>query len=142
MRQPVREKLDFISLRQATKLAKKTDCPMFLGIIRAAVDQNVPPKKIKTKSKARVGEVHGVTEGEKRRIAKEAGPVTKDVPVTQVINEKIQQADLVVRVRLEGILEEFRDVFPDKLPYGPPPKRHIDHEIDLVPGEAPSHKHP
>ena len=88
VRQPMREKLDFISLRQATKLAKKTDCPMFLGIIRATADQNVPPKKIKTKSKARAGAVHGVTEGEKRRIAKEIGPVTKDVPVTQVIKKK------------------------------------------------------
>ena len=76
------------------------------------------------------------------RLAKETGPVTKDVPVTQVITEKIQQADPVVRARLQGILEEFRDVFPDKLPYGPPPKRHIDHEIDLVPGEAPPHKNP
>ena len=113
---------------------------MFLGIIRATADQNVPPKKSKTKSKARAGAVHGVTEGEKRRLAKETGPVTKDVPVTQVITEKIQQADPVVRARLQGILEEFRDVFPDKLPYGPPPKRHIDHEIDLVPGEAPPHK--
>ena len=63
MRQLVREKLDFISLRQATKLARKTDCPMFLGIIRATADQNVPPKKSKTKSKARAGAVHGVTEG-------------------------------------------------------------------------------
>ena len=33
-------------------------------------------------------------------------------------------------------------MFPDKLPYGPPPKRQIDHEIDTVPGEAPPHKSP
>ena len=33
-------------------------------------------------------------------------------------------------------------MFPNKLPYGPPPKRQIDHEIETVPGEAPPHKSP
>ena len=37
---------------------------------------------------------------------------------------------------------EFQDVFPDQLPYGPPPKRVIDHEIETTPGETPPHKSP
>ena len=33
-------------------------------------------------------------------------------------------------------------MFPEKLPYGPPPSRMIDHEIEVVPGSEPPHKSP
>ncbi|XP_056688899.1 uncharacterized protein [Spinacia oleracea] len=35
---------------------------------------------------------------------------------------------------LRELLEEFRDVFPNDLPPGLPPKRGIEHQIDLIPG--------
>ena len=40
------------------------------------------------------------------------------------------------------MLEEYGDIFPKKLPYGPPPKRLIDHEIEVVLGSEPPHKNP
>ena len=83
-----------------------------------------------------------MTEGEKRRFAKKTGSVTKDVPVEEVIKQKMQEVDPIVRAHFQGILEVYRDVFLDKLPYGPPPKRLVDHEIETVPGEAPPHKSP
>ena len=143
VRSPVKEKLDFISLRQAKKLAKTTDYPMYLGIIRGTDDWSVPPQKLKTKkSKSKLGAAHGMTEGEKRRLMKETGPVTKETPAEVVMQEHIQKADPEVRASLRGILEDYRDIFPSKLPYGPPPKRQLDHEIETVPGEAPPHKSP
>jgi hypothetical protein len=36
-----------------------------------------------------------------------------------------------------AIINEYKDVFPNDLPSGLPPKRDIDHRIDLVPGQAP-----
>ena len=46
-------------------------------------------------------------------------------------------------IRLEDypILQEFRDVFPDEIPWIPP-KRDIDFTIELVPGAAPVPKKP
>ena len=135
--------MDFISLRQAKKLAKTTDYPMYLGIIRGTDDWSVPPQKLKAKkSKSKLGTAHGMTEGEKRRLMKETGPVTKEVSAEIVMQEHIQKADPEVRASLRGILEDYHDIFPSKLPYGPPPKRQLDHEIDTVPGEAPPHKSP
>ena len=35
------------------------------------------------------------------------------------------------------LLAEFRDVMPDQLPPGLPPKREVDHKIELLPGTRP-----
>lgn len=39
--------------------------------------------------------------------------------------------------RIQTLLQEFADVFPDKLPAELPPKRDIDHRITLEPGSTP-----
>ena len=96
----------------------------------------------KNRPRSKIGATRGMTEGEKRKIVKEIGPVTQDVPVETVIAQHVQNADEAVREHLQQTLEEFKDVFPDQLPYGPPPKRIVDHEIDTLPGEAPPHKSP
>ena len=40
------------------------------------------------------------------------------------------------------LLAEFRDVFPEDLPSGLPPKREVDHRIELEPGNVPPTKAP
>ncbi len=40
--------------------------------------------------------------------------------------------------RMNNLNKEFADVFPDKLPPGLPPKRSVDHHIDLEEGAVPS----
>ena len=53
---------------------------MVLGIICGTEDWDVPRKKLKTKRpKSKLIAAHGMTEGEKRRLVKETGPVTKEV---------------------------------------------------------------
>ena len=132
------EELDFVTVRQAARTANKTDHPMFLCVVKA----NTDPKTCWTKSKSKASVVKGLTEDEKRRIAKETGPITKEVPIDETIKNKVAEADQSVRERLQQTLEEFKDVFPAQLPYGPPPKRVIDHEIETTPGATPPHKSP
>ena len=44
--------------------------------------------------------------------------------------------------QLQKILKEYKDVFRDKLPSGLPPRRDVDHKIELEPGSAPMAKAP
>ena len=64
-----------------------------------------------------------MTEGKKRRLSKKTGLVTKEIPVKEVIKEHIQKADPVVRASLEGISNDYHDIFPFKLPHRPLRKR-------------------
>ena len=44
--------------------------------------------------------------------------------------------ECVIERRMEDLLSEFADVFPDDLPSGLPPIRGIEHQIDLIPGAS------
>ena len=96
VRQPKREKIDFMTFRQAARLANNTEQPMFLGMIRA-IESQKPEKKSKSKSKSRAGATHGMTEGKKRRLLKETGPVKEDLPVIEVMKMKIAEVDSSVQ---------------------------------------------
>ena len=98
--------------------------------------------KTKTKIKARAGTAHGLAEGEKRRMLKESGPVKDTKTVEDIKKDMVKKADPKVKGELSKILEEYGDIFPEKLPYGPPPRRVFDHEIEVVPGSTPPHKSP
>ena len=120
---------------------------MYLGIIRGIDDFSMQLKQTKPKTKTKrsrpkLASTHGMTEGEKRRLMKETGPVTIEILAETVIKTHLQKADPAVRAPLKEISDDYRDLFPSKLPYGPPPKRQLDHEIHLVPGEEPPYKSP
>ncbi|KAL0288261.1 UNVERIFIED_CONTAM: hypothetical protein Sangu_2665200 [Sesamum angustifolium] len=50
--------------------------------------------------------------------------------------EKIEQASGTIPGVIKKLLKEFEDVMPNKLPWKLPPKRAVDHEIELVPSTS------
>lgn len=59
---------------------------------------------------------------------------------TLVGEEEMVDGDIPDAVK--DVLEEFEDVMPPQLPKGLPPRRHIDHSIELMPGARPPAKAP
>ena len=121
IRQPIREKLDFISMRQAKRLANSSDTPMYLGIIRGIDDFSMQLKQPKPKTKRsrpKLATTHGMTEGEKRRLMKETGLLTTKIPIETVIETHLQKADPAVRVPLRGFFDDYgAEMFhPPKIP--------------------------
>ena len=45
--------------------------------------------------------------------------------------------DVEVPDSMAGILKEFRNIMPSELPKELPPRRPIDHKIELLPGAKP-----
>ena len=117
VRQPIREKLGFISLRQAKRLANSSDTPMHLGIIRGIDDFSMQLKQTKTKTKIsrpKLATTHGMMEGEKWSLMKETGPVTTEIPAETVIETHLQKADPAVCAPLRGIFDDYRGFVPLK----------------------------
>ena len=59
--------------------------------------------------------------------------------IVELDDEKI---DTPFPREIKDILVEFSDVFPKELPAGLPPKRAVDHCIELLPGTEPPHRAP
>jgi RNase H-like domain found in reverse transcriptase/Reverse transcriptase (RNA-dependent DNA polymerase)/Integrase zinc binding domain/Chromo (CHRromatin Organisation MOdifier) domain/gag-polyprotein putative aspartyl protease len=58
----------------------------------------------------------------------------------RVLNIHQNESDSDKKMRdkdIDKILKDFQDVFPEDLPKGLPPKRAIDHKIELIPGSNP-----
>ena len=108
-----------------------------LAVVHPIRNEDIPKKIKKPKTKTRAGAAHGRTEGEKQRMLKESGPSKDTTTVKDTMKDMVEKADCAVGGELSKILEEYGDVFPEKLPYGPPPRRMIDHEIEVVPGSEP-----
>ena len=85
---------------------------MYLGIIRGIDDFSMQLKQTKPKtktkrSKPKLASTHGITEGEKRHLMKETGPVTTEIPAETVIKTHLQKADSAVRAPLKGIFDDY-----------------------------------
>ncbi|XP_071914044.1 uncharacterized protein [Coffea arabica] len=64
--------------------------------------------------------------------------VYSDKPVLLMICKhvfwNVDELDKALPSSVVALLQEFEDVFPDKIPDGLPPIRGIEHQIDLIPG--------
>ena len=58
--------------------------------------------------------------------------------LVQVPQEHIADSKAPINSDASTVINEFKDVFPDDLPSGLPPRREVDHRIELVPGQQPT----
>jgi hypothetical protein len=70
-----------------------------------------------------------------KRLARESGAELGMVFICSVDDKPADKSPDDPRIR--KLLSEYSDVFPDELPGELPPKRDIDHKIEIIPGSVP-----
>ena len=135
----VQRKRQILSAKQLKKLVKKKE-PVFLALVRPVGDSTRRQKKT-TLATAQIVP-HGVTEKFKREQMKATGPKKSFLTVEERKEEIFQKVQPEYRDTLRSIVEEYKEVFPDRLPKGHPPKRDIEHHIETVPGAEPPSRPP
>ena len=73
---------------------------------------------------------------------KEKGPVRKAPPVSETRERMCREAPAAIRTQLQGLLQEYEDLFPAQLPKGRPPKRAVEFEINTEEGSTPPSRPP
>ena len=124
-----------ISVKQLKRLVKKKT-PVFLAVVWGQERRQVNAA-VKTES-------IGLTEGKKRDLMRKTGP-KKNFQFLSVEEREQQILEKVspdVRGKLKELVDEFKDVFPDTLPKGRPPKWDIVHEICTEEGAKPPSRPP
>ena len=84
----------------------------------------------------------GLTEGKKLDLMKKIGPKIRFLSVEEREAEILSRVNPDVRGKLKALVDEFKDIFPDTLPKGRPPKRDIVHEIRTEEGAKPPSQSP
>ena len=117
-----------ISVKKLKRLVKKKT-PVFLAVIWGQENRKV--------NAAVKSESIRLTEGKKRDLMKKLGPKKRFLSVEEREEEILSRVDPDVCGKLKELVDEFKDVFPDTLPKGRPPKRDIVHEICTEQGAKP-----
>ena len=142
---------EFVSMRKMKKLMKQKE-DVFLCIVKAEKmtterkRRSRGGKKMKsvetTLSNIVAQDSHGTTEKTKREHSKAVGPKKILKTVEERTKEVVEGVAKEHQTKLQTILAEFRDVFKDELPKGPPPKREVVHSIEVQPGSEPTYRTP
>ena len=138
---------EFVSVKKMQKLMKQKE-PVFLCIIKA--DQSASGSRRRSRGKRKTAvlssstaqDSHGVTEKTKRELSKVTGPKKDFKTVEERAEEMVAGVAEEHQTKLRSVIAEFRDVFRDKLPTGPPPNREVAHSIEVQPGSEPTYRTP
>ena len=132
-----------VSAKEMSKLAKG-DNPVFLAIVRATNEVS-PERKSNKRSSARAARfaaAHRMSEGTRRSINKSQGPRKDIISVAERERQVLDSVLVCHREKLSHIIQQYRDIFPEQLPQGIPPKRVVEHSIKIEPGSKPSYRPP
>ena len=85
---------------------------------------------------------HGLTEGQKRLMNRKTGPNKSIVSVAERERQVLDSVPNNHRKDLEKLIQEYRDIFPEKLPKGVLPSRELQNKIEIEPGSKPPYRPP
>ena len=119
----------FITPRQLKKILKRANEQCFLAVVRPVKEEENARQK-------------GMTQKVKRELMKEKGAVRAAPPVEETRRKICSDAPEKIRDALSRMLQEYEDLFPEKLPKGRPPKRAVEFEINTVPEATPPSRPP
>ena len=128
------------SAGQLQKLVKN-DSPVFLAIVRS---NDSPNKRGGTRGErsqnpaANFAAAHGITQWQKRKINLETGPEKDIISVKEREQQVLDGVPISYKKYLAKLIKEYQDIFPEKLRKGVPPKRKVQHKIEIDPDS----KHP
>ena len=117
-------KRQLISSKRVQKLLKRGET-VYLAMVRSTT-----------------GQKQGVTQKVKQQMMKATGPIRKAPPIAETRQKMCNEAPVTIRKELQGLLEQYSDLFPEQLPKGRPPKRTIEFEIKTEEGAVPPNKPP
>ena len=123
---------EFVSIKKMQKLMKQKE-KVFLCIIKAEQHSTERRRRARGGSKSTgLGNVvaqnsHGITENTKRERSKAVGRNKDFKTVEERTKTIIDSVAKEHQAKLQTILAEYRDVFKDELPKGPPPEREVVH---------------
>ena len=126
---------ELMTARGLKKLIKREKEQVFLAVVRCIGRPKIVNAAIHPESQ-------GLTEKKKRELMKASGPKKEFLSVKEREEEILERVQPEFRGKLREIVDEHRDVFPEKLPRGRPPKREIEHSIETDPEAQPSNRAP
>ena len=124
-----------MSARGLKKLVKKENVTVFLAIVRKVGEGR------RRVAKASVAAINSRSSSSEKKM-KASGPKKDSISVRERKEQILSEIEPEFREKLRGIVEEFRDVFPEKLPKGRPPERDVEHEIKTDPEAEPPNRAP
>ena len=136
---------EFVSIKKMQKLMKQKE-QVFLCIITAEQPSTERRRRARGGSKFMgLGNIvaqnsHDITEKTKREHNKAVGPKKDFKTVEERTKTIIDNVAKEHQVKQQSILAEYRDVFKDELPKGPPPKQEVVHSIEVQPGSEPTYR--
>ena len=136
---------EFVSIKKMQKLMKQKE-QVFLCIIKAEQPSTERKRRVRGGSKSTglsnivAHNSHGITEKTKREHSKAVGPKKDFKTVEERTKTIVDSVAKEHQAKLQNILAEYRDVFRDELPKGPPPRREVVHSIEVQLGSEPTYR--
>lgn len=100
------------------------------------------PKQFSLKSRVRRVKLKSLKQQANRSESQKLNAVVIEERVEEDLIQKKEGAVVTLVGPAKEIVEEFKDLFPEDLPRRLPPKREVDHKIELIPGQTPPSRAP